>query len=81
MTSPPERTRALRLAAEFLAQCSARRDELPSDLACQLDEILMHYPTADDVTYAAANFIERDFSAEQWVMPELGRPYKDKDED
>lgn len=73
MTLPPERTRALRLAAEFLAQCDARRAELLSDLACQLDEILMHFPTAEYVTYAAENFTKMGFGAHHWLMPEFSK--------
>lgn len=82
MDEASERTLALLMAAEFLAQCRDRGGELPEDLARQVDEILTIFPSPNDIRYAAENFIKMSFDARDWLRPipgDVGPPGDDDD--
>ena len=55
MTCPRERTRALRIASDFLQECQARQEPMPVDLWRRLEAILEHFPTPDEVRNCAEN--------------------------
>ena len=75
MTCPQERTRALRMVAEFLQECHARQEQMPVDLWRRLEEILEHFPTTDEVHNFAENGRKMGFGL--WCRPEI----KDPDEE
>lgn len=70
MTLEPDRTKGLRLAAEFLQQLS-RGDaaRLPADLARQVPYLLRHYPSVSDIANQARAGGNQDFG-EPWLLPE-----------
>ena len=70
MTLEQDRTRGLRLAAEFLQQLS-RGDaaRLPADLARQIPYLLRHYPSASDIANEARSGGRQEFG-EPWLLPE-----------
>ena len=72
MTCPQERTRALRMAAEFLQECHARQDEMPVDLRRRLEDILEHFPTTNEVPNFAENGRKMGFGL--WCRPEIKDP-------
>ena len=69
MTCPRKRTRALRIAAEFLQECHARQEQMPVDLWRRLENILEHFPTVDEVRNFAEN--SRKMGSSSWCLPEL----------
>ena len=70
MTLEEDRTRGLRLAAEFLQQLS-RGDaaRLPADLARQIPYLLRHYPSVSDIANEARSGGRQGFG-EPWLLPE-----------
>ena len=66
MTMPNERTRALRWVGEFLREC--RNQDIPEDLAAQIDAILVDYPSSEAIAQAAQNGGKPAFDA--WLLPE-----------
>lgn len=72
MTCPRERTRALRMAAEFLQECHVRQEQMPIDLWRRLEDILEHFPTVDEVRNFAENGRKMSFGV--WCRPEIEDP-------
>ena len=72
MTCPRKRTRALRIAAEFLQECHARQEQMPVDLWRRLENILEHFPTVDEVRNFAENGSKMGFGL--WCRPETNDP-------
>ena len=70
MTLEQDRTRGLRLAAEFLQQLS-RGDaaRLPADLARQIRHLLRHYPSVSDIANEARSDGRQEFGG-PWLLPE-----------
>lgn len=70
MTLEQDRTRGLRLAAEFLQQLSlGDAARLPADLARQVPYLLRHYPSVSDISNEARSGGRQGFG-EPWLLPE-----------
>ncbi len=71
MTTPDERTRALRWAGEFMRelQISSAAAGLPDHLKRQIPVILRHYPRAFEIASEVKLQSHQDFP---WLGPEEG---------
>lgn len=71
MTTPHERTRALRQAGEFLAQLH-RREDVPQDIREQAMRVLRHYPEEWAISLMAEHW--QAFGSESFgLAPEVNR--------
>lgn len=70
MTLEQDRTRGLRLAAEFLQKLhQGDASRLPEDLARQVPYLLRHYPSVSDISNEALSGGRQGFG-EPWLLPE-----------
>lgn len=70
MTTPPERTRALRQAGELVEMLLARED-LPDDVRRKAEGVARHYPTAQDIELRARHWESQSTGfLPPWLMPE-----------
>ena len=72
MTTPDERTRALRQAGELLQELQKRQD-LPHDIRARLKGVLRHYPQEWQLHLMAQEWQRLGASA-FGLAPELDRP-------
>lgn len=72
MTTPDERTRALRQAGELLRGLQQRQD-IPEEVRTQLKGVLRHYPEEWQLHLMAVQW-ERMGSSTLGLAPEPGRP-------
>ncbi|WP_156775525.1 BPSL0761 family protein [Hydrogenophaga sp. RAC07] len=72
MTTPAERTRALRLAGELLRDFE-RREDVPADLHVRLRGVLRHYPEEWQLRMMVEDWQRLGESA-FGLAPEPGRP-------
>lgn len=72
MTTPDERTRALRQAGELLQELRDRQD-LPDDIRVRLKRVLRHYPQEWQLQLMADEWQRMGASA-FGLAPEPGRP-------
>ena len=72
MTTPDERTRALRQAGELLQELQKRQD-LPQDIRARLKGVLRHYPEEWQLRLMAEEWQRLGDSA-FGLAPEPGRP-------
>lgn len=72
MTTPDERTRALRQAGELLQELQERQD-LPQDIRARLKGVLRHYPQEWQLHLMAEEWQRFEASA-FGLAPEPGRP-------
>ena len=72
MTTPDERTRALRLASELLQDLEKRQD-LPADLGVRTRGVLRHYPEEWQLRMMAEDWQRLGIST-FGLEPEPGRP-------
>lgn len=72
MTTPDERTRALRQAGELLQELQGRQD-LPDDIRVRLKGVLRHYPQEWQLQLMA-NEWQRMGASAFGLAPEPGRP-------
>ncbi len=68
MTTPSERTRALRWAGELLSEMQNSPD-IPDGFRQQAERILRHYPSTNDIQHWAAETQESDLWM-AWLGPE-----------
>lgn len=78
MTTPDERTRALRWAWEFLFEIQSKPDAEP-ELRRQANAILRHYPTPDQIRAMARS--SRLDEGMPWLTPEIAAPDGQKSSD
>jgi hypothetical protein len=71
MTTPDERTRALRWAGEFLREVRSN-DSLDQTLRSQAHVILRHYPNAQEIKSEASISASSPFGP--WLAPEREAP-------
>ena len=70
MTLEQDRTRGLRLAAEFLQQLhQGDAARLPADLARQVPYLVRHFPSIRDIADQAQSGGSQGFG-EPWLLPE-----------
>ncbi len=72
MTTPDERTRALRHAGELLQELQ-KREDLPQDLRNRLNGVLRHYPEEWQLRLMAEGW-QRLRCGSFGLTPELDRP-------
>jgi hypothetical protein len=83
MTMPNERTRSLRFGLEFLKELRASPG-LDKALLCQVDAILQHYPSANEIkAWAAMDAAQsaKDTRIDQHLAPEDPQPDAQIDDD
>lgn len=70
MTTPTERTRALRQAGELVEMLLARND-LPEEIRLKVEGVARHYPSAKDIELRGKHWESQSSGfLPPWLMPE-----------
>ncbi len=69
MTTPVERTRALRIAGQVLRESLARED-VPDDFKKQIKWVLRHYPTEQQLTWMVDDLSRPESANQSWLALE-----------